>query len=301
MICPDCKGRKVIELALSTVNCELCAGEGEVTEVKVFDGDAGVNVPINVPASQAHTYQVEPSAASSDLPPAGSEDRVHRVGKAEAFGALYGGPLTDKVREFFAERGVSLTEKRDAIAERFLKSVSSDTGKAGNYDDFARDSYLGVSQGGEPAGVPRLEPGYLYQYRRGSSAYRCMGKELVCSVDGYSKRDNWVDLAFYRPDPRLCTPSVVRLDGDTEQHRACIAAISMANTRLYRLKSFLLGDRWQITVEGVREHGRPYPYGVEKPNFLHISAFYDQALGVPYTPDVNYGAVKLDPKNPRTP
>lgn len=196
MICPDCKGKKVIELWASVVPCEKCNGLGTVADT--------VDV----------VYTEEPRVFDpADLPPLPS----------------WADPLV-------------ITPPRTTV-------------DAGFDDSFC---YLGVSQGRDPVlhgsfpMLPVLEAGALYQINPKAPAgqpviYRCLGKELICTIDGYSNRERWADLHFYYQNR---TPSIVRLNGDTAQRQACLMAIGVRGSHLYRVRPFLLGNAWDITIEG---------------------------------------------------
>ena len=208
MICPDCKGKKVIELWASVVPCEKCNGLGTVAD---------------------------PVAAESFAPADWKPD------EPKTFDPVALPPLYQPI----------------------------DTAALRN-SDFGDGCYLGVSQGRDPVlrgsfpMQPVLEAGVLYQVNpraaEGQKFYRPLGKELICTIDGYSNRERWADLHFYYENR---TSSIVRMNGDTMQRQACLMAIGVRGSHLYRVRPFKLGDTWEITIEGYDRQHREWMYGMD--------------------------------------
>lgn len=181
--CPDCLGKKVIQLLSSSVPCELCQQTGSVAEPA--DACQGSALDFGHMADTDPLVVTPPQVSNSDFD-----------------------------------------------------------------DGFCLLSVL---------------DGEIYQINPKTSDFRCLGKELICTLDGYSRREEWADLAFYyqRTGPR----SIARLEGTSQQNTACLLALYGEGMKRWRVYPFQVRDRWETSVRSVP---------------ALQSDFYDASLGQSY-------------------
>ncbi len=224
MICPDCKGKKVIVLWSSTETCGMCKGEGTVPD---------------------------PVAAESFSPADWKPEEPQVFDPANLPIDIAAPPLRLK-----------------------------DT-------DFDYGCLLMVAK----------EDGLLYQANDKAGTCRCLGTELICSIDGYSTREKWADLKFCWG----AHESIARLHGDSLQRQLCLVTLQARRSAEYRVKPAQIGNAWDVTVEeynyfspyqatdrlaraGYRVHPPVISRMVsEQPSVQNVSKeFYHKDLGAPY-------------------
>lgn len=233
MICPDCKGKKVIELALSSVPCEMCRGTGEVPD--------GSPATPQVAIDEDPFWKYREPAQVFD-PEALPRHFVHRDDPNADF-CFERGKIKPYAEVFGAQ-----TEKKSRYLSAINQFFDSRLGVPHSPKDGRE--YLRVAQDHDRALPKNQVPGHLYYSRPGDTDWY-IGADLVCQIDGYSINEGWADLVI--PES-IGLDRICRFELHTPQRRSCLTLIRMCPLQLFRFVPIQVECGWSIAVEVVSEN-----------------------------------------------